>query len=266
VSGGARLERDADRRLAREQHRTERQNIVNTRQTITTRVQRLIAPKPWKAPDFTQPMVIDASELHPLGVIRGCAWFSHSLGDLEERTTVFAMRRVDVDGEVGEQDVAVPNGPVVQMLDPETGARSFRPFRVYAPGTYAELASGVTAAQRAAKPSRPVDALDGLILLQPRTPGSLPIRGAGPILARLGEKGFVVTLSADRLSLVASAEDGRPYPFGIAVLNATAPLLLAHLRGEPLACAVTVHKGKPATAATLSLGGTGWCGQCIVGG
>lgn len=235
--------------------------------TIAQTIRRL---RPWKPPTIEAPYPIDASELRSLGTDkRGRVWWSHPLGELMERPR--PMTEADI----------LPNAPYAQERVGDE--RTYRVFSVNAPGSFAAFEASTVASRKPPAPSKPADALaysgladarserivappsrDTLALSSVRggVYGGRPaVRGPEAILARLAERGSVVTLSADRAGLVVSAPGGRPAP-GVTQLVALAhPLLLAHLQGTPLTCTVTKHK-TPTPATTIAVGGAPWCGEC----
>jgi hypothetical protein len=215
-------------------------------------------------------MTIDGSQLRPLGTDRrGRQWLSGPMGEYEERPR-----------KLTESDV-LPNAALVE--EKVDGVRSFRVFSVHEPGTFARLQAAPVPGPKPPAPPRPVDALlfsdlagsrsDRIVAppsrdtLAPTSArggliaGRPAVRGPEALLGRLAERGTVVTLSADRAGLVVTAPGGRPAP-GTAQLVALAhPILLGHLRGEPLMCSVTAHKS-PTPATTIAVGGSAWCGEC----
>ena len=246
--------------------------------TIATTIRRRL--RPWKEPTFEAPYPIDAAELQPLGEYRGSAWYTHALGELEQRRRTYTDRDI------------IPSGPVtVETID---GDRRYTSFTVRPPGTYAATIAGTPGGPKPPKPARPVDAIAGAFLADRRpelvvappvhepsgvaitdagTPASYyrrppepAVRGAGAILARLDRAGATVRLSADGSALVVASAGGRSGP-GIAELVAVSlPLLVPFLRdGRAPACNVRDHGKERAEAVSLVVGGALACAACLAG-
>jgi len=94
-------------------------------------------------------------------------------------------------------------------------------------------------------------------------PAREPVRGPGAILTLLAAKGVTVSLSADGQAIVPLAAKGLPDTVRSLIAEA-APLLVAHLRGEPLRCQLT-HQGTPPEAESLLVGGAGACAAHLSG-
>jgi hypothetical protein len=244
-----RLERQADRRLERE-HRKAGNSTVN----LSTLIGR--SQKEWTRPTFEMPALTNPASLTPLGELRGRKWWRHaSYGELEERPDTLR-----------DDDPALPFSVIVQ--DDSTGEWRYRTFAIHAPGTFERLSNPTTRRRaRPAPPHRPVDSLAGLHLIMPMTPGMATIapgprsavRGPEAILARLAAKGATVSLSVDGSALVVESAGGRPHPGVPELVKESAPLLVGHLRGEPLRCTAGKHKGEAPAAVTVVLGGAVAC-------
>jgi hypothetical protein len=238
-----------------------------------------------RPPAPTMPITISESELTPLGTFAGHEFYRHTRwGQLRER-----LDRVS-------GDVELPNLPVIEERDGDLFV--FRVFDLLDPGTFERLTAPRPKA--APVPSRPVDGLHGVagldrrpevmvnagtgsrlgmltggtigetieVARQPREgfykPPTPAIRGAKAILAYLEKKGASLVLAPDRASFYVTGPKGKLPPLVRDVVNATAPLLLAHLRGEPLSCALP-HTGPAPEAVTLLLGGAPACAACMDG-
>ncbi|HEY5473405.1 MAG TPA: hypothetical protein VIK32_09485, partial [Candidatus Limnocylindrales bacterium] len=91
------------------------------------------------------------------------------------------------------------------------------------------------------------------------------VRGPEAILAHLRRKGVVISLAADKVHLLVQTEGGHPLMLGQrALVEASALLLVAFLRGEPLTCGVKwAHAKGTDTAITLLVGGCPCCAACL---
>jgi hypothetical protein len=239
-------------------------------------IRTVVGRKPWTAPSFDMPRLMSEAEVSDfLGELRGSRWFRHrTLGELCERTKM-----------LGERDV-LPDRPMVQV--DQDGETHWRVFDVFEPGTFARLSSTPVRAPKLPAPHRGLDALAMTFLgagqperifataargdvLNPlsRTgtkpaikPAEPPARGAQAIIDRLASKGLTVSLSADGQYIVPAARGGRPAAGVVELLTAMAPLILAHLRGGPLLCAVGPHRaGEDPTATSLMVAGCPSCAR-----
>ncbi len=218
-----------------------------TSNTITGTVRKALG-REGKRPTLGSPVLINVRDLEPLGTYRGRSWFVH-----RKYSELVAVRTQPI-------TEAPPDKYVSEDGDERT---------IYDradSGTFARLSAPVPA-MPGAKPSRPVDALGGQMLLDRQMSygiGSEPysIRGAANIIDRLAVKmGATVTLDTTRTALVVSGPGGQAP--GVAVLiDAARPLLVAYLRGEPVTCTVTKHE-TPAQAVTVVTGGALACAVCI---
>jgi hypothetical protein len=263
-----RLEEAADRRLSREQ---KGQTSTMNARTAFGRITGL-ASGPWQKPTFEMPhQMAEADVTDFLGDLRGARWYAHrKLGELAERPKM-----------LNDRDV-LPDLPIIQV--DEDGQTRWRVFDVFQPGTFERLSNTAVRLPRPTKPQRAFDALALVWLAAPQPevivsptgarvlgpigpkpnsyikPPQPAARGAEAILRRLASKGVMVALSADGQYLVPSSPGGRPGPGVIELLTTAAPLLLAHLKGGPLLCAVGPHrKGEDPTATTLLVGGCPAC-------
>jgi hypothetical protein len=91
------------------------------------------------------------------------------------------------------------------------------------------------------------------------------VRGPEAIITYLRKKGVVVALAADKVHLLVQTEGGHPLMLGErALVEVSAPLLVAFLRAEPLTCGVKwAHAKGTDTAVTLLVGGTPACAGCM---
>jgi hypothetical protein len=95
-------------------------------------------------------------------------------------------------------------------------------------------------------------------------PGAVLSRGHeaahGPeaIIARLGKRGVRLSLSPTKEFLVVEAPGGRLFDAEREAVDKAARLLLAHLAGSPLGCALG-HKGEAPPAVSIALGGAPMC-------
>ena len=223
-----RLERAADRRLAREQHRQERRQTMNAPISTITHVTE---PKRWRAPEFDQPMLVKARDLKPLGELRGYLWYTLDRfdGELCERPVRLSDRDTLPDKVLAQHD--------------EKGAeRSYSVFDAFAPGSFAKFAAEppprfgppVPKALRAveaipivfaptprrAVPKKAVGGRPDMIIAVEDEYGAAPIpapaipktrvRGPEAILTHLRRKGVVVALAADKVHLVCRTPGGHP--------------------------------------------------------
>jgi hypothetical protein len=254
---GSRADRAAQRtesQLARDWRRAEKgQSTVGLLSTLT-------GPRQWEAPSFDMPALTNPADLKPLGTDRmGRKWFSHKkYGEMVETAELEASWQ------------PIPNSVIV-----EVGRDLFRTFAPpVAPGTYDRLMNAAIRVPRPPAAHRPVDAIGLLFLGRARPervaasmktidirPAEGPVRGAAQILDRLKRAGATVRLATDKLALVVTTSGGHLGPGVLELVDRTAPLLVAHLNGSPLACTVSKHK-TPALATTYALGGAPWCGEC----
>lgn len=210
----------------------------------------------WEAPQFVMPMPVPASALKELGIDGGGRhFFASKYGECIEGLVVDASTR------------ELPNTLLV-----EVGPNQFRTFGSFAaPGTFERLQSAAPRVPKPPMPHRPVDVLAHLFLITRRperhdrfgivAEAEADARGAPGILGRLARKGATVRLSTDRAALVVTTSGGHLGPGVLELVDRAGPLLLAHLRGESLACTVSKHK-TPAHAVSVALGGAPWCGEC----
>ncbi|HEY5434922.1 MAG TPA: hypothetical protein VIK13_06795 [Candidatus Limnocylindrales bacterium] len=239
--------------------------------------------KPWAAPHFDQPMLVKARDLKPLGEIRGYLWYT--LARFDGELCARPQRLTDHD--------VIPNAIVAQH-DEKGAERSYSVLDAFAPGSFAKYAA--EPARRFGPPTpaplRLVDALPALhaprarVKIPQRLGGSLTgivddgraplahgpkvrLFGVAAIVADLGRRGIVVGLATDRAAVVVRsrtdilAHDANLVQF----VRDAVPLLLGHLRGEPLRCTVGTHgTGTDATAVTLLVGGAPCCQTCLAGG
>lgn len=280
-----RLEREADRRLAREARKGP--STVSTISALKTAVTG--QPKPWIRPRFDMPTQIPEDDLEPLGVDRVgrpvLVSKSHpAWGELVEG------RRL------GPRD-ELPFGPVVEIL--EDDVVSWRTFTCTAPGTLAGTAPGSAPARRPMRQSfrRRVDVLSASFLggrqaerivapyrsatniladavaavegsgYKPRPivkPPQRPVSGAAAILERLHKSHAEVRLAADGQHLVVIAQDGRPQAGVRELVELSMRLLVPHLRGEMPECEATAHE-EAREATTVLLGGALACAECASG-
>ena len=235
--------------------------------SLSTVTSTILGRKPWTAPDLTEPLLIDAGELEELGERRGSRWFAHRrYGELEQLPKVY-----------GPLDI-LPNGPLTQHLD-DDGERSFRAYRLHAPGTFATPEP--VRKPRPVQPARVVDALDLAPSLAGRPervmlpPGISPVapsaivppkparRGPESILRVLRSKGIECHLAATG-ELYATAHGGKAMASHRQLIEDARPLLTAYLAGAPLRCALA-HKGEPPEAVTLAVGGAPICADHLDG-
>jgi hypothetical protein len=205
--------------------------------TITTSVKRALGARPkrqWTEPHFDAPFPVDPVELVPLGEYRGRRWFSHALGELEERA-----------GTTTDDDLLLDRPHVVER--DAAGVRHYRMFSVHAPGTYAAtIAARPSRFEQPLSAPRPVDALATIGLLK-------GVRGASAIAARFAEKGASWAPSG-------LFQAPRETAYLHIVASRAAPLLEPYAAGKAPACfacgaeAVTVAVGWPV--------GLPWCGEC----
>lgn len=262
------LERRADARLERE---------IRKVRFSTMKINSLAtAPKPWKRPHFDAPVVVKARELRPIGTLRGYRWWTlpgRIDGELCERP----KRLTDAD--------ALPDGILVQH-DDDGEQRTYSVFDLFAPGSFAQYEK---APPRIGPPTpaplRLVDALPALhaprarVKIPQRLGGSstgimdgsteplvhapkVRLFGVAAIVADLGRRGVVVSLATDRASVVVrSRTDILSHSASLVqFVRDAVPLLLGHLRGEPLRCTVGAHdKGIDDMAITILVGGTPAC-------
>lgn len=93
-------------------------------------------------------------------------------------------------------------------------------------------------------------------------PGRPAVRGVENIVAVLRKAGVELALSPDTNYLIPTSPGGGLVQEGRDLLDHAAPLLLAHLRGEPLRCAAA-HKGEAPVAVTLAPGGAPLCEEHV---
>jgi hypothetical protein len=269
------LERDAERRLAHEHHRQERleHRIMNAPTSTITHVPT--EPKRWRAPEFTQPVVVKPRDLKPLGELRGYHWFRVAQYDAEWAERLVRLSDADT----------LPDGLLIQYDD--HGERSYSRLDVFAPGSFAKFTA--EPAPRIGPPATPplrlVDALPALhaprarVKIPQRLGGSstgimdgsteplvhapkVRLFGVAAIVADLGRRGVVVSLATDRASVVVrSRTDILSHDANLVqFVRDAVPLLLGHLRGEPSRCTVGAHdKGIDDTAITILVGGAPCC-------
>ena len=232
-------------------------------------------PKPWRKPEFAQPVVVKPRDLRPLGEIRGYRWWT-----LPGR----------IDGELCERPVrltdddVLPNGVLCQRDD--AGERSYAALDVFPPGSFARYEKAPPRiGPPAPAPLKFADALPALYAPRPRVkvpqrlggienaidgrdraPVAIAPRvrlyGAAALLAEWARQGVVVTLGADGVSLVVRERRGLLDHNSelAATMRAAAPLVRAHLRGEPLTCVCGTHaKDEDASAVTVGLLGAPCC-------
>ena len=265
-----RLEQRADARLWKDARRLERKPSTMKINSLTT------APKPWKAPHFDQPMLVKARDLKPLGEIRGYRWYTLARfdGELCERPQRLTDRDV------------IPN-MVIAQHDEKGAERSYSVLDAFAPGSFAKFAA--EPARRFGPPTpAPLKLVDALPALHaPRARVKIPQRlggsstgimdgsteplvhapkvrlfGVAAIVADLGRRGVVVSLATDRASVVVrSRTDILSHDANLVqFVRDAGPLLLGHLRGEPLRCTVGAHdKDIDDTAITILVGGAPCC-------
>lgn len=89
-------------------------------------------------------------------------------------------------------------------------------------------------------------------------------RGPEAILAVLRQKGTELRLSADQSAIVPVAEMGQGDGVRELIERST-PLLLAHLRGQPLRCQLKHSEKQPPEAMSLLVGGAAACEQHLNG-
>jgi hypothetical protein len=221
-------------------------------------------PKRWRAPEFTQPIVVKPSALKALGEIRGYRWFRVAQYDAE-----WAERPVRL-----TDDDTLPDGVLCQY--DEHGERSYARLDPFAPGSFQKFLTEPPPpfGPPAPAPLRFADALPPMYAPRPRVQvpqrlggsrsgimdGSVAplvhapkvrVYGAAAILADLARRGIVVTLGTDRASLSVQVR-GKLMGDDRQMLRDAAPLLLAHLRGESLLCTAGPHaKGQDAAAVTV---------------
>ena len=242
-------------------------------------------PKRWRAPEFTQPVVVKPRDLKPLGELRGYHWFRVAQYDAEWAERLVRLSDADT----------LPDGLLIQYDD--HGERSYSRLDVFAPGSFAKFTAEppprfgppVPKALRAveaipivfaptprrAVPKKAVAGRADMIIAVEDEYGQPPIpvkvapkakvRGPEAILAHLRRKGVVLALAADKVHLLVQTEGGHPLMLGErALVEASAPLLVAHLRGEPLTCGVKwAHAKGTDTAITLLVGGCPCCAACL---
>lgn len=210
---------------------------------------------PKQVPVWTSVSLIDPATCPSLGQVGRRTWYD------------WPAQRLELE-EVGEllepNDPAIAAAPYFKM--PVAGGYQLRPLRAHPRGTFAALSTRGLKAPKPAPAARPIDALANDLLLNHTSThhavASYRVRGAQAIVDRLARKGVTLRLSIDRAHLIASAPGGRSIPATAQLIEATRPLLLAHLRGEPLRCVVTAHGKDVPEATTLTTGGAPWCGQC----
>lgn len=95
-------------------------------------------------------------------------------------------------------------------------------------------------------------------------PARETVRGPAAILHLLAAKGVTVALSPDRQAIVPVAEKGLPDPVR-SLIGEAAPLLLAHLRGQPLRCQLKHSEKQPPEAESLLVGGAAACAGHLAG-
>lgn len=234
-------------------------------------VRRAAGKAEWKEPPRAATR-LSIRDLEKLGEVRGQAYYRHPKGELvADRGTLRDDRDV------------LPDRPYLQA--DADGIRTYQAMRWLAPGSYERIVNAPAPTITQAKPLRPVDALAGHPLLDrgaevvvappasrvalpsdarmPAVLGTRRVRGAAQIVDRLARKGIVVGLDTTRTALVVTGPDG--YGAGCAALvRDAAPLLVAHLRGEPATCTVTEHE-PPAEAVTTTVGGALACQPCMTG-
>ena len=216
--------------------------------TITSTIRG--EPKTWTEPVLDAPYLIDERESNR----------SARSGSTSGGRSGSAAGRASCASDPRRSPTTTSSRP--DHADAVGGERVYRVFDVFAPGAYdAALAGPATRAPRAPRPQT-IDALDGP-MVQPalQTFSGWKARGAVDILNRLESKGYSVALSADSASLVVTSDRAHERPGVREALAIAGPLLVGHLRGEPLTCTVSAHK-KPAVATTFALGGAPWCGTC----
>jgi hypothetical protein len=275
MSGGQRLERLAERRLAHEHHRQERLEIRTMNiGRLTSTVTRV--PKDWRAPNLDGPLVFDEMELEPLGEAGGYKWWSHPLGELRERPERLTDRDV------------LPSRPMIQTW--VNGRREYRVFELLAPGSYGTAIFAPS--PKPPKPSRPIDALGGLSMLGRQVPiavapsqskndlapvagpsphytyvGTYKTRGAAAIVARLIAKGYHLAPDTTGSALCVSSPGGKSI-ISFAEIEKIKPLVQPYLRdGKAPACTVKAEHpdGTDTEAVTTVLGGALACQSCLDG-
>lgn len=98
-------------------------------------------------------------------------------------------------------------------------------------------------------------------------PAQGPIRGPASIVDVLARRNVHLALSADKQCIVVSASGGNLDLDSRQLIEQAAPLLVAHLKGDPLQCNARPHPGKggPPPAVTLLVGGCPACAECLAG-
>lgn len=105
--------------------------------------------------------------------------------------------------------------------------------------------------------------------LTPGVPLEIPVKldtipGPEEILRALARKGIGLELSPDRQYIIPRAPGGEVMHTEAQLLRDATPLLLGHLRGEPLVCVVTKHS-TPEIAVTVLVTGAPSCAACAKG-
>jgi hypothetical protein len=88
--------------------------------------------------------------------------------------------------------------------------------------------------------------------------GHAAAHGPEAIIARLQKRGVRLSLSPTKEFLIVEAPGGRLFDAEREAVDKAARLLLAHLTGSPLGCALG-HKGEAPPAASIALGGAPIC-------
>lgn len=254
-SRAARAEQRTEAQLAREIRRAQKgRSTVGLLSTLT-------GPRQWERPEFEMPMPTMALDMKELGVDRGGRhWFSHKkYGECIEGQLIDATNQV------------LPNSLIV-----EVGPDKFRSFGSWAaPGTFERL---VNTPGRAPIQPKPLKAIDMRELYAPtrsrpqriiastsavRVRSAVePAKGPAGILGDLAGAGINVALAADREHLAVSTQGGILLPDLTGVVDTFDRLLVAYLRGAPLACEVNEHK-RPVEAVTVIVGGAAACAECV---
>jgi hypothetical protein len=237
--------------------------------SIVSTIRTHVSGGAWAAPQFEQPELLDERDLEPLGTQLGVRIFRHRkstrYGELRERRGVLTEAQ------------PLPNAALIEQRAAD-GSRTWRAFDCTPPGEMARIASRPVRVPKAPPPHRPVDSLAHMPMAARRPErafgsvvgvGILPAedaaRGPAQILARLDRAGVAVRLSTDRIALVVSTSGGHLAPGLLDLVDRAGPLVLAHLRGEPLMCTVGQHE-PPAPGISVALGGAPICGECLDGG
>lgn len=234
---------------------------------------------------------VDEKKLHWLGRAAGFDYAEYQ--GTEYAVTINAVDPQAFAREPGEM---VVTKRVRELFDGTPTERdTYRRATIVPSGTYAALAAREAAARayasRKAVP-KPVDLLASHALLRRKQaemlrvapeadapelfgqlservrgimlPAREPVRGPGAILTLLAAKGVTVALSADGQAIVPSAAKGLPDTVR-SLIGEAAPLLLAHLRGEPLRCQLRHSEKQPPEAETLAVGGAALCAEHAAG-